>query len=303
MVHGITPLIDYGLILATGEDAAAFLHGQLTNDFEHLAAGHAQLAAYCSPKGRMLASFTAWKSATGDIMLECDNTVLPAVLKRLSMFILRAKCKLADVSADYRIYGLAGGDVASFGFAPSPVWGAQHSDSGLTLVRLPDAAAVPRHMLIAPQDVKIDAAPELPREQWEWLQVQSAIARITAPTVELFVPQMVNFEAVGGVNFKKGCYPGQEVVARSQYRGTVKRRMFPAHTSGELKAGQDVFNSEDPSQPAGMVVLSAAAPNGGHDALIELRLQALEQGTLHAGAAGGPLVTPGALPYELPVEV
>jgi hypothetical protein len=303
MVHGITHLTDYGLIRAAGDDAAAFLHGQLTNDFEHLAAGRAQLAAYCSPKGRMLASFTAWKSATGDIMLECDNTVLPAVLKRLSMFVLRAKCKLADVSADYRIYGLAGGDVSSFGFVPSPVWSTQHSGSGLTLVRLPDAAGVQRHMLISPPDVSIDAAPELSREHWEWLQVQSAIARITAPTVELFVPQMVNFEAVGGVNFKKGCYPGQEVVARSQYRGTVKRRMFPAHTSDELEAGQEVFNSEDPSQAAGIVVLSAASPSGGHDALIELRLQAVEQGTLHAGTARGPLVIPGTLPYELPAEV
>jgi tRNA-modifying protein YgfZ len=305
MVHGIIHLTDYGLIRATGDDAASFLHSQLTNDFEHLAAGRAQLAAFCSPKGRMLASFTAWKADSADIFLECDSALLPATLKRLQMFVLRAKCKLSDVSADYRIYGLAGVDVATFGFSSGNVWSVQAHESA-TLLRLPDAAAVQRHLLIAPADKLIDTAQaltrEMSRDQWDWLQVQSAVARITAPTVEQFVPQMVNFEAVGGVNFKKGCYPGQEVVARSQYRGTLKRRMLPVHGPAPLTVGQDVYNSDDAEQPAGMVVLSAAAPNGGHDALVELRLQATEAGSLHAGSASGPMLKLGALPYDLPAQ-
>ncbi|MBU6438285.1 MAG: folate-binding protein, partial [Betaproteobacteria bacterium] len=194
------------------------------------------------------------------------------------------------------------------GFAAPPVWRvAEHG--GVHCLRLPDAAGATRHLLIgAPADIDrlgpaLAGLPVLPPGAWDWLQVQSAVPVITAATAEQFVPQMVNLEAVGGVNFQKGCYPGQEVVARSQYRGTLKRRMFPVHGEAALAAGDEVFHSGDPSQPAGMIVLAAAAPSGGHDALAELKLAALDGGTLHARAPDGPLLHVGTLPYALPTEV
>jgi tRNA-modifying protein YgfZ len=150
------------------------------------------------------------------------------------------------------------------------------------------------------------AAPQattLAEDTWRWLEVHSGVARVTAATSEQFVPQMVNLEVTGGVNFQKGCYPGQEVVARSQYRGTLKRRAQVVLSTVALSPGQEIFNSADPDQPAGMVVLAghnAASGATSFAALAELKLAALENGSLHLGAASGPLLQLGALPYALP---
>ncbi len=301
--QGAVRLADWGVIRAAGDEAAHFLHGQLTQDIEHLQAGQARLAGYCSAKGRLLASFVVWRPAPDLLLLACSADVLPAVLKRLSMFVLRAKCKLADASSALPAWGLAG-DAAllAAGAATLPVWGQAGSDVG-TVVRLPDAlvdaVAVPRALwfgLALPT-----ALQPLDAQGWQWLEVHSGVARITAATVEQFVPQMVNLELVGGVNFQKGCYPGQEVVARSQYRGTLKRRGQVLHAGVALQPGQEVFHSADPGQPAGMVVL-AGSHAGRHAALAELKLAALDGGTLHAGSADGPLLQPVALPYAIPSE-
>jgi hypothetical protein len=168
------------------------------------------------------------------------------------------------------------------------------------LIRLPDAAGVPRWLLAQPAAA---AAPELPvleAEGWRWLEVQSGVARIVAATSEQFVPQMVNLELVGGVHFQKGCYPGQEIVARSQYRGTLKRRMQLLGASGPVAPGQDVTHSADPGQPAGMVVLAAPGPDGRWSALAELKLGAIgEPGELRCGDA---LLSPRVLPYTIPAD-
>lgn len=140
---------------------------------------------------------------------------------------------------------------------------------------------------------------------WDWLDVRAGEPRITQPAVEQFVPQMVNFDVIGAVNFRKGCYPGQEVVARSQYRGTIKRRTALAHVAGEtdtVHAGVELFHSDDPGQPCGMIVNAAAAPAGGVDALVEIKLAALDSGTVHLGAADGPPLAFDALPYAWPTE-
>jgi folate-binding protein YgfZ len=140
---------------------------------------------------------------------------------------------------------------------------------------------------------------------WDWLDIRAGEPRITQPVVEQFVPQMVNFDVLGGVNFRKGCYPGQEVVARSQYRGTIKRRTALANVAGELDTvlpGAEVFHSGDPGQPCGMVVNAASAPDGGVDVLVEVKLAALETGSVHLGAAEGPALTFLPLPYALPAE-
>jgi folate-binding protein YgfZ len=140
-----------------------------------------------------------------------------------------------------------------------------------------------------------------PAEVWDWLDIHAGEPRITHATSEQFVPQMVNFDVLGGVNFKKGCYPGQEVVARSQYRGTIKRRTSLAHADA-AKPGDELFHSEDPSQPCGLVVNVAPAPEGGVDALVEIKLAALDLGSVHVGAADGPALKFSPLPYALPSE-
>lgn len=314
MVHGFIPLPDYGLIAASGADARSFLHGQLTSDIENLRQDRAQLAGYCSAKGRLLALFTAFVADNGDVLLECDTSLLPQTLKRLQMFVLRAQCKLRNADTDYRIIGVSAFYDGDQAFTLQSIGSVQKHD-GTFLIRLQDAADTPRHLLIVPVAkydevlAQLSATPgltALTHLQWDALQVQAAVPRITAPVVEQFVPQMVNLEALGGVNFKKGCYPGQEVVARSQYRGTLKRRMFPVNAvdaSVAMSAGQEVFVKSEPAQPAGMVVFGA-----GNTALVELKLSALEAlnactDSLHLQSAEGALLNVGKLPYTLPTEV
>jgi folate-binding protein YgfZ len=304
--EGAIALPDWGVIRAAGEDAPSFLHGQLTNDFTHLEASRARLAGYCSPKGRLLATFTAWRTSPDDVLLACSADVLPAALKRLSMFVLRARCKLSDATSQVRLFGLCG-DLATRWLgesAPRQVW-THAMTPGASVVRLPDAVVdgrrVPRYLWAAAPDA---AAPELPAieaDAWRWLEVHSGVARVVAATAEQFVPQMVNLELVGGVNFQKGCYPGQEVVARSQYRGTLKRRGAIVYGDVALMPGQEVFHSADPGQPAGMVALGGSFA-GRHAALVELKLAALEGGSLHLGSPDGALLRPGTLPYAIPAE-
>ena len=301
---GVTRLDDWGVIRARGDEAASFLQGQLTQDVAGLLAGSARLAGYCSAKGRLLATFVVWRPAPDEVLLACSADVLPGVLKRLSMFVMRAKCKLSDASADVPLWGLAG--PSADGGLPTDtqieVW-SQLNVGNATLTRLPDAtpaedAPAWRRWLCAGAP---PAMPELPRDAWLALEARSGVARVVAATSEQFVPQMINFEVVGGVNFQKGCYPGQEVVARSQYRGTLKRRAQLVDASAALMPGQEVFHSADADQPAGMVVLAGGGA-GAQSALIEVKLAALTEGTLHAGGVDGPLLTLRALPYGLPTD-
>ena len=306
---GALRLADWGLIRAHGADATTFLQGQLTQDVANLPAAQARLAGYCSAKGRLIASFVIWRMDSETIYLACSADLLASTLKRLSMFVLRAKCKLTDASADTALYGLAGAAAAAAlgAAAPAAPWGVAPAgpEANGQVIRLPDALGQPRFLLAQPALAAVPNLPGLPAlapDGWAWLEVQSGVARIKAATTEQFVPQMVNWEVVGGVNFQKGCYPGQEVVARSQYRGTLKRRTMLFHCTGALTAGQAVFHSADPGQPAGQVVLAAPQPGGGHSALVEVKLAALDAGSLHAGAADGPLLQRDALPYDFPAD-
>jgi hypothetical protein len=281
--NGHVALPDWGLIRARGEDSRSFLHGQLTQDMLKLAPGETRLAGYCSAKGRLLASFVVWLDGD-DVLLACSADLLPATLKRLSMFVLRAKCKLSDATAELPLYGLVGDAVQAAAAERSIAW-------------LPDAQGVPRALCVGAPP----AGPALDIELWRWLEVHSGVARIVGATVEHFVPQMVNLELVGGVNFQKGCYPGQEIVARSQYRGTLKRRAYVVQAQAPLQPGQEIFSPAEPEQPVGEVVLAAAPAGRAPVALVELKIAAAH-GPLHAGSATGPSLQLGALPYAFPAE-
>jgi folate-binding protein YgfZ len=299
----------WGVIRAQGEDAARFLHSQLSNDFEKLGPAQARLAAFCTAQGRMLASFIGARHGSDEVWLACSADLLPATLKRLSMFVLRAKARLSDASRELAVLGLAGGSASSTaavlgGELPAAAWG-KLGTATAEIIRLPDAAGHPRALWIGPAadaPALLAAVPALPLEHWQWLEVRSGVARVNAATSGQFVPQMLNYELVGGVDFKKGCYPGQEIVARSQYLGKLKRRAYLLHAGDPLQPGQEVFWSGDEAQPAGMVALAAAHPQGGFDAIVELKSAVLAQGTLHLGAARGPQLQVLPLPYALPAE-
>ena len=296
-LQGAVCLHDWGVIRAVGADTRSFLHGQLTQDVEHLGADQARLAGYCSVKGRLLATFVLWRRAEDEVLLACSADVLPAVLKRLSMFVLRAKCKLSDVTAELPLWGVAGA------LEPGAAVWDRVAHGQADAVRLPDGQAaghaVQRWLWAGTQP---PALPTLDGATWLGLEASSGVARVVAATADQFVPQMVNLELVGGVNFQKGCFPGQEVVARSQYRGTLKRRAQVVRSAELLQAGQEVFHDADPGQPAGRVVLAGSLPDTGPVALVELKLAALEGGTLHAGTPDGPLLKLGTLPYPIPTE-
>lgn len=286
--HGVCPLPQLGVIRAVGEDATEFLQNQLTQDMEQLAVGQARLAAFCNAKGRMRASFVACRHSAHEFWLVCSADLLPATLKRLSMFVLRSRLKLSDASAEIRVFGLLGDAVP-----------AAAGDIGC-IAALPPADGTARALWLAPTGSTLPEGAPLPLAAWDFATVRSGVATVSAAVTEAFVPQMLNYESVGAVSFKKGCYPGQEVVARSQFRGAIKRRAFVGQVAGAAQAGQDVYAADDAEQPVGLVAQTAPAPGGGTAVIVSLQLKALEDGqSLHVGQAGGPQLDGLHQPYPL----
>ena len=303
-----TLLPQWGLIRAEGADAAKFLHGQLTNDVVLLGQSEARLASFCSPQGRVLASFVLFKRSGTDLLLACPRDVLPTVLKRLQMFVMRAQCKLSDASEAFDLIGLTGEAATAVAAAlrlSAATWAKVDAplsnDQAAHAVRLP-ADTVPRVLCCAPAGTALPAGLPVPHtdtDTWNWAEVQSGVALVGLATTGLLVPQMLNHESVGGVNFKKGCYPGQEVVARSQFRGILKRRTYRLAADAACSVGQPVFHSGDAEQDCGTVVAAAPGPDGRWQALASLQVQATQGGSLHLGTAAGPTLHLLTLPYAL----
>ncbi len=216
----------YGLLVATGADARAFLHAQLTNDIEHLPADRSALAGWCTAKGRLLATLLVIPSPQG-FLLQLARDIAPAVAKRLSMYVLRSKVKITDESDAWAQYGLW--DPAS-----SPAGVAWEGET--VTVKVGEG-----RFLRLGRGLSLGTTRD--EDAWTLEEIRAGRPLITAATQDQFVPQMVNFETLGGIDFHKGCYPGQEIVARAQYRGEVKRRLrhFQAPSGTELKPGQE-FN-------------------------------------------------------------
>ncbi|RPH40792.1 MAG: folate-binding protein [Burkholderiales bacterium] len=306
------PLSDLGLLSVSGEQGRAFLHAQLTNDVEHLAPGTARWAGYCTAKGRLLSTFRYWCDPTA-VLLTVSRPLAQPIARRLSMFVLRAKAKVADASDAHALFGLCGDPAAAaaaaaFGLSVPTADGAVSAE-GVHLVGLPPlpagegSAERGRWLLVVPAAQAaqawqaLDAAvTAVSGAAWRRSEVMAGIPRIVPGTSELFVPQMLNFESVDGVNFRKGCYPGQEIVARSQYLGKLKRRMFAAHGDGAPpEPGSDVVPGGG-GEPCGQVVLAAPDGAGGFDLLFESQVAAAEAGPV---LADGRALAPRALPYVL----
>ena len=295
-------LTHLGVIAASGEDAVHFLHNQLTNDVEHLDERQARLAGYCSPKGRLLATLLMWRA--GDrILLALPRELLGATLKRLQMFVLRAKVKLTDASDEIVLIG--GATPAAQTTLGGPAWQRADRDGGAWL-RVPDAGDLQRWLWAGPVAAAMpfwqqQAAQLQPASSalWRWTEIIAGLPQVLEATREQFVPQMINFELVGGVNFRKGCYPGQEIVARSQYLGKLKRRALLATTDdANASAGMDVFSEAAPGQPCGMVANAELGPDGRIACLVELKME-LADSVIRLGSASGPAMQLASLPYEL----
>ncbi len=308
MTATLTPLPGLAVLRATGDQATDLLQAQLTQGLAGLPADAARPAALCSPQGRMLADFTVWPDAAGGWALALDATLADAMVRRLRMFILRLKCSVADASAERPCWGLLlrGGALPAalpWRSLPPP-WTLQRAD-GLCAIRLPDAPGVQRVLLVAEDDAGRAAAAALQHalpaaDDWELQAVRAGVPRLVDATSGQFVPQMVNFELLGGIDFKKGCYPGQEVVARTEYRGSVKRRARRVVGAVPMHAGDALYHDADPAQPCGMVI-NAAAAGDGWEALAEIKSALLDQpGTLRLREAGGAALRVTDLPYALP---
>ena len=310
----LTPLSHLSVLLAHGPQAADLLQAQFTQEVRHWPADTARMAAFCTPQGRMLADFLLWKTSAGDIAMALDSSLADATLRRLRMFILRLHCKVDDASAEQTLYGVLqspdeddvlGPDAWS---CPAEPWSVQRRE-GIVLIRLPDAPGTRRLLLVSEspfglrdiEGLRTQIA-EGTKEEWMLAEVRAGIGHVTEATTQQFVPQMLNYEALGAVDFKKGCYPGQEIVARTQYRGTIKRRTYRLVGPGPLAAGDEIFQSDDPTQPCGMVV-AAAPTTRDWEALAELKIAATATpGTLHARSIDGPALSLATLPYALPPQ-
>jgi folate-binding protein YgfZ len=297
---GALRLNDWGLIRAQGADAASFLHGQLTQDVLSLPADEARLAGFCSAKGRLLASFVLWRVDDQTIHLACSADLLAPTLKRLTMFVMRAKCKLSDASAEVSLYGLVGTEAQRWiGAATSATpWGVAPLGAGQR-VRLPAVQDQPRFMLALPAESPAPALPLLPAASWQWLEVRSGMVRISAATVEHFVPQMVNLDLIGALSYTKGCYPGQEIVARTHYLGRLKQRMFLATVATPAAPGEKLYCADLGEQAAGMIVSAALNAEGHHEVLAVLQTANAQTTTYHCGSLQGAALTLIALPYQV----
>jgi len=302
----LADLSHYGLIRLTGEDAQTFLHGQITNDLRGLSDERAVFAGYCSAKGRLLANFLVFRRA-GELYVMLPRALREWVQKRLTMYVLRARVRLADASEAWVALGLngAGADALvreRYGRTPDAPMDVVQAEDGW-VVRLGeqrfDAFITPAAAPTLWQAWSSQAHP-VGASAWDWLTIRAGVPVILPATQDYFVPQMVNLEVLGGVSFNKGCYPGQEIIARSQYLGKHKRRMYLAHVKADAAPGAELYSPDLPGQACGRVVNAAPAPEGGTDVLAVMQVASRDADEVHLGAADGPRLVFRPLPYELP---
>lgn len=302
---------DTGILSFSGSDAAAFLQGQLSSDVAGLAAGAGQRSTYNSPKGRVLATLYVGRPGPAPdryVALASADLAEP-IRKRLAMYVLRSKVTLTDESPTLCALGVGGpaarqAVVAALGSAPPP--GGVDSDGVTTIAHLPEGRlviAAPRAAIDALRArLAVHAAPA-PADVWTWLGVRAGVPSITAATQDLFVAQTANQDALGALDFRKGCYTGQEIIARSQYLGRLKERLYLLHSTGDAPApGTRLFASAFGEQACGTIVNSAPDPHGGSVMLGVLQTEAAG-GPLALAVPGGQAATIEPLPYALPEPV
>ena len=313
----LTTHTGWAVLRVAGDDAVAFLHAQLSSDVQALRPGEGQYWSYNSPKGRMLANGVLWRAPAGGapdagLFMLVSADLADTLRRRLTMFVLRAKVTIEDATQRLALIGLAGEQSAEtarealgVSLAPST---AVAFGGGATAFALPDRrttiaapasyapivhAALARHVNIVDE------------ETWRGLGIAAGVPWIGAATADLFVPQAANWDLLGGVSFRKGCYPGQEIVARMQYLGRLKERLFAFRTDAlEVAPATRLYSSAfGPDQSCGTVVNAAAHPAGGTVLLAVVQLAAVEANDLALGVPDGPRLTRRPLPYDVPAAV
>ena len=298
--------LPFGLLAFSGPDAQEFLQGQLSNDLNDLSAGVLQFSSHNSPKGRMLATLLIWRDGPSSFRALVSADLTETLRKRLSMYVLRSKVSVLDLSPSHALFGVGGapaGDAvrAALGAVPEP--GHVLIGESSTIVALPDGRiviAAPSEFAESVRNKLAAAASETTPEYWRWLGIRAGVPVIVAATQDHFVLQAANWDLMGGVSFQKGCYTGQEIIARTQYLGRLKERMHLFHVDGPPPLpGSRLFGAVFGDQACGTVVDAAPAPESGSDLLAVVQMTALD-GPLHVGTPEGPVLAPRALPYLLP---
>ena len=294
-----------GIIRFSGADAKDFVQNQFTNDVTLADNQQAQLTGYCNAKGRLLGLFLLF-TVNDDYLAICNRELIAGLLKRLRMFVMRSKVTIEDLSDDWAIAGLWGSDSGEFltemGFSlatdSSGIATTTHASSVTTL---PAQFAQPAFRLIGPQEALAELLchqPEARTEenQWDRLMISAGEPQLTGNTTESFIPQMINLDLINGVSFQKGCYPGQEIVARTRYLGKLKKRMFQfVAPCGGIEPG-DPIHAQGDEQSVGTVVSVATLDNQQSQLLAVVRISALESPLLVRDT--GPLIQ---LPLPYPV--
>lgn len=283
-----------GLLEISGADAVTFLQGQVTNDVKLLTGTNAHYSAYCNQKGRMLALFLAF-AHYDHLHLQFNRELLEPIMKRLKMYVMRSKVEIKDVSDSIVKFGIDGLEAAqilasSLAKTPSQVYELITLDNA-TILKLPSANGERFEIFTdatnAPLiwDTLKSHSKVVEKSHWDWLEIQAGIPDIELKTQEQFVPQMLNLDILNGINFKKGCYTGQEIVARTHYLGSVKRRTYLAEISSDIapNAGDKVLDAsknEAGGNEVGQIVRVAPNLTNGFDGLIEMRIDAQQAGNV-----------------------
>ncbi|MEO8442765.1 MAG: folate-binding protein YgfZ [Betaproteobacteria bacterium] len=304
-IDGIAALAHFGLLKFTGADVQTFLQGQVSCDVGGLQRWQAIYGSYNTPKGRMLATFLLWRDDTGYAM-QLPRSLCEPIRRRLSMYVLRSKVSIHDAGDGYELLGAVGSAAKThiarlFPDAPAQTL-TMTSGLGASLLRLDDE----RFLIVVQrghalrEELTAGLAAVSP-EIWDWTNIRAGIPYITPATQDQFVPQMANLDLINGVSFSKGCYPGQEIVARMHYLGKLKQRMYLASTEGEVpQPGDKLYSPGTGEQSTGMVVNSAAGPDGRHAMLAVMHIDSFNAGEVHLRSPAGARLVFTDLPYAVP---
>jgi tRNA-modifying protein YgfZ len=303
----IQELSHLGLIRFSGADTQNFLHNQLSCDVAALKPGGSTYGAYCTPKGRMLTSFLLWRTEQ-DYFMQLPSSLREPIQKQLTKYVLRSKVKVTDVTSEWTLIGVSGEDAGmqierATGQAPHEVHDVAVTSDVMVLRLSMDRYEVVAVREKAPGILEALAAgaDKKDAEYWDWLEIRAGVPVVLPETQEQFVPQMANLDLIGGVSFEKGCYPGQEIVARMHYRGTLKQRMYRASvpTTERVEPGGKLYSAAFGEQACGTIVNAARSPEGGCDVLAIIQIAAAEKGELRWQSPDGPALTMLSLPYAI----